>query len=87
MTSSATRGQPRSPRRVLTRALVHLRALGERVILGVLDERQVERARVLERAAHDVAARDAAAVVADGDGAGVLEVGHLGERLALLADR
>ena len=71
------------PRR--DRPLVHLRAFGERVVLGVLDDRQVERRRVLERAAHDLAVRDAAPVVAHGDGAGVLQVGHLGELLALLA--
>ena len=65
MMSSATRGQPRRPRRVEMIALVHLRALGERVIFGVLDDREIEGARVLERAAHDRARGHAAPVVAD----------------------
>ena len=42
MMSSATRGQPRSPSRARHGALVHLGAVGERVILGVLDHGQVE---------------------------------------------
>ena len=51
--------------------LVHLRALGERVVFGVLDDREIEGARVLERAAHDRARRDAAPVVGDRDRARV----------------
>ena len=67
-------------------ALVHLGTLGERVILGVLNDGQVERARVLERAAHHGARRHAAAVVGDPDDPSVFELGHFGERFALLAD-
>ena len=65
---------------------MHLRPFGQRVVLGVLDDRQVERRGVLEGAPHDLAAGDAAPVVADGDGAGGLQVGHLGELLAALPD-
>ena len=67
-----------------TIALVHLRAFGERVIFGVLDDREIEGAGVLERAAHDRARGDAAAVVGDRDRAGVVQVAHLGELLPLL---
>ena len=71
--------------RVDDRALVHRAALGEVEILGVLDDRQVERARVLERAAHQAGVHHRAAVVGDRDDAGLLHLGDVGERLALEA--
>ena len=70
-------------------ALVHLRALGEPRILGVLGDDAVERLHVLQRPAHDERIPDAEAVVAEDAHAGA-RVGHraqLGEALALLPDR
>ena len=86
MMSSAARGQPAQaePRRDL--AFVHLRAGREVVVLAVLGEQQVEGARVLERAAHHGRVHHAAPVVADADRAGLAQVRHLGELLALRAD-
>ena len=54
----------------------------ERGILAVVDDRQVEHARVLERAAHDQRARDRAPVVGDGHTPGGVQLGDVGELLA-----
>ena len=51
-------------------AFVHRAALGERRLLAVVGDGNAERARVLERRAHQVRARDRLAVVAHGDRAG-----------------
>ena len=75
------------PIRVDDRALVHRPALAEVEILGVLDDRQVERARVLERAAHQAGVHHRAAVVGDRDDAALLHVRDVGEHLALEALR
>ena len=60
-------------------ALVHLRAFGERVIFGVLDDRQVEGARVLERAAHDALDVTQRPSSQTATAPASLQVGHLGE--------
>jgi hypothetical protein len=69
------------PRR--DRALVHRAALGQLEILGVLDDRQIERARVLERAAQHTGVHHGPAVVGDRDDAALLHVADVGEQLAL----
>ena len=56
----------------------------ERLILAVLDDRHVEHAGVLERAAHQQRRRHRPAVVGDRDAAGRLQLGDVGELLALL---
>ena len=66
---------------------MHLGAGGERVILRVLNQGKVEGRCIFERAPHNGARGDAPPVVGDADRAGVLEIGHFGERLPLLADR
>ena len=55
--SSATAGQPASPSRAETLALVHLRADGQPRLLGVLGDDAVERLDVLQRPAHQRAGR------------------------------
>ena len=50
--SSATAGQPVRPSRPEQLALVHLGALGEPRLLGVLGDDAVERLDVLQRPAH-----------------------------------
>jgi hypothetical protein len=64
------------------RALVHVRAVRERMILGMLEYGQVKVARVLEHAAQDLARADAVVGITDGDGACLAERSHLGEQLA-----
>ena len=56
-------------------------------ILGVLDDRQIERARVLEGAAHEPRVHHRAPIVGDRDDAAFLHVRDVGERLALEALR
>ena len=80
MISSASAGCPGMPARVDALALVHRAALREVVILGVLHDGQVERAPVLERAAHEARVHDAASVVAEGHDAGLLELADVRER-------
>ena len=53
----------------------------------MIGDGNAEGARVLERRAHEMRARDRLAVVAHGDGAGADHLAELGERLAALADR
>ena len=69
-------------------ALVHLGALGEPGLLGVLGDDAVERLHVLQRAAHDHRVVDALAVVGEDPhpGGGVVHGAQLGELLALQAD-
>ena len=55
----------------------------ERRVLAMLDHRHVEHPRVLERAAHQQRRRHRMAVVADGDAAGVTQLGDVGQQLAL----
>jgi hypothetical protein len=58
-------------------------------ILGVLDQRQIERPGVLERAAQQARVHHRAAVVGDRDDAALFHVGDIGQHLALeaLGDR
>ena len=69
-------------------ALVHLGALGQPRLLGVLGDDAVERLHVLQRAAHDHRVVDALAVVGEDPdaGGGVVHRAQLGELLALQAD-
>ena len=86
--SSATAGQPARPSRPGELALVHLGALGEPRLLGVLGDDAVERLDVLQRPAHQHRVADALAVVGEDPDPGG-RVGHraeLGEPLALEPD-
>ena len=85
MISSASAGMPLRPSRALTMPFVHRAARGERRLLAVVGDRNAERARVLERRAHEMRARDRPAVVAHGDRTGADHLAEFGERLALLA--
>ncbi|MDF9802525.1 hypothetical protein M2436_001072 [Streptomyces sp. HB372] len=69
-------------------ALVHLGALGEAGLLGVLGDDAVEGLHVLQGAAHDHRVVDALAVVGEDlhPGGGVVHRAELGELLALQAD-
>ena len=66
-------------------AFVHRAARGERRLLAVVGDGDAERARVLERRAHEVRARDRTAVVAHRHGARTDHLAELGERLPFLA--
>ena len=87
MISSASAGMPLRPSRALTMPSFIAPPRGERRLLAVIGDGDVEGARVLERRAHELRAGDRLAVVADGDRAGADHLAELGERLALLADR
>ena len=63
--SSATAGQPPRPSSRGDDALVHLGALGEPRLLGVLGDDAVEGLHVLQGAAHDHGVVDALAVVGE----------------------
>src|SRR5512133_3294794 len=67
-------------------ALVHCTALRERRFLAMVGDRNAERARILERRAHEMRADDRLAVIAHGDGAGRNHLTDLGERVAALTD-
>lgn len=69
-------------------ALVHLGALGEAGLLGVLGDDTAERLHVLQGASHDHRVVDALAVVGEDlhSGGGVVHGSELGELLALQAD-
>ena len=69
-------------------ALVHLGALGQARLLGVLGDDAVERLDVLQRASHQDRVADALAVVGEDPhpGGGVCHRAQLGELLALEAD-
>ena len=70
------------------RALVHVPAGGEGLVLGVLgDDRAGQRRRVLERAAHHARAGDAEAVVGEDAHAERVELPHRRELLAGAARR
>ena len=87
--SSATAGQPGRPSRAETIALVHLRALGQPGLLGVLGDHPVERLHVLQRPPHQPRIGDAVAVVGE-DPHPRRRVGHraeLGQALAGQPDR
>ncbi len=66
-------------------ALVHGAPLRQRHLLAVIGDRNAEGARVLERGAHEVRARDGSAVVAHGHGTGAHHFAELREGLAFLA--
>ena len=87
--SSATAGQPRQPEPAGELALVHLGALGEPRLLGVLGDDAVERLDVLQRAAHQHRVGHALAVVGEHPhpGGGVGHRAELGELLAAPARR
>ena len=68
-------------------ALVHDAAGAQRRVLAVVDDRQADDGAVLERAAHHAGVRQRAAVVAEGDGAGLGHVRQLGKLLAVAAGR
>ena len=68
-------------------AFVHDAAGGQRGILAMIGNGNVERAGVFQRSAHQVTGDDGLAVVRDRDGPGAHHLPELGEPLALLADR
>ena len=63
-------------------ALVRDAVALERRILAVVDDRQVEHARVLEGAPHDQRRRHRLAIVGDRDAPGGVQLGDVGELLA-----
>ena len=85
MMASPAAGWPRRPSTVDTGPSFMQALLGERRLLAVVDDREVEGLRVLEGPAHDAGARHRLAVVGERDAAGLLQVAELGELLALLA--
>ena len=68
-------------------ALVHRAVARQARVLLVQRDQAAGEALVLERLAQDARARDGPPVVGEPGGAEVGELGHLGERLAVLADR
>ena len=86
--SSATAGQPVRPEPAGDLALVHLRALGEPRLLGVLGDDAVEGLDVLQGAAHQQRVGDALAVVGEDPHprGGVGHRAELGQLLAAQAD-
>ena len=78
---------PLRPSRALTSPSFIAPPLRERRLLAVVGDGNAERARVLERRAHEVRAHHRLAVVAHRDRAGRDHLAELGERLAPLADR
>ena len=81
MIDSAAPGMPRSPSSAARGALVGAAVALERRILAVLDHRHVEHARVLERAARQQRRRHRMPIVGDGDAAGGVQFGDVGELL------
>ncbi len=86
--SSATAGQPGQPEAAGEIALVHLRALGQPRLLGVLGDDAVEGLDVLQRASHQHRVVHAVAVVGEhpDPGRGVGHGAELGELGALEPD-
>ena len=68
-------------------ALVRDAVALQRLLLAVLDDGHVEHARVLERPAHQQRRRHRTPVVGQRDAAGLLELGDIGQLLALLPAR
>ena len=68
-------------------AFVHVAAARERRLLAVERERPAGDRRVLERAAHQAGGDDRHAVVGERDRAGVGELAHLRQLVAVLAAR
>ena len=82
--SSASAGRPASPSEAETRALVHVPALDERGVLGVVGDHHLDRERLRVRRARCAAAAavgTAVAVVGEHPHAGLDHLPHLGERL------
>jgi hypothetical protein len=75
-------GDPAEPQTERDQALVHAAARAEPLVLRVVDHRNAEDPRVLERAAHQVRVRDRHAVVGDGDDSRLAHLADLGEVLA-----
>ena len=82
---AAPRARRAGPSSVDTGPSFMRRLLGERRLLAVVDDREAEGLRVLERAPHHARARHRPAVVGDGDAAGLAQVAVLGQLLALRA--
>ena len=80
-------GNPAQPERRRVKAFVRDAVALERLLLAVLDDRHVEHARVLERAPHQHRRRHRMPVVGQRDAAGLLQLGDVGELLALLPAR
>ena len=80
---------PRSPSDGGVKSLVRHAVALERRILAVFDHRHAEHPGVLERPAQQQRGRHGMAVVGDGDAAGLLQLGDVGQQLALrpLRDR
>ena len=79
--ASAAAGQPRSPSTVATRPSFASAPAVSAEVLGVVDQRQAEHARVGERVPEQLRVLDRRAVVAEAGDAGV---GELAERRQLL---
>ncbi len=83
----ALAGDAAQPQRRGVKAFVRHAVALERLLLAVLDDRQIEHAGVLERAPHQHRRRHRMPVVGQRDAAGLLQLGDVGELLALLAAR
>ena len=84
---SAAPGQPRSPRIVATSPSFASAPSVRRRVLGMVDDRQPERARVRQRVAQDRRGADRRPVVAEPDRAGVRQLADRGEGLPRPAGR
>ena len=68
---------------------VHGPTARQRFIFAVIDQRQIESARVFHRAPHNAGAWNRPAIIRNGDNAGVLHLAHFGEfsSFQVLCDR
>ena len=80
--ASAATGQPLQPEHGRDEPLVRLGAVGQRRVLGVVDDRPAEHPGVDQRVAQDRRRADRRAVVAEADRAAVGQLAERGQRLA-----